>query len=129
MRRFGWYFARRPSVISHSREHSEFIGEELHPVAGEGDALAMSRGEPGLPRRFLWRGREYRVIGVIETWKTSGPCRNGSGEMYLRKHWYRIRVEPVAVLTVYCDRQARDRERPKARWWVFSGDIYSKGRE
>jgi hypothetical protein len=98
----------------------EFIGEELHPIAGEGDALAMARGEPGLPRRFLWRDREYRVIGVIETWKTSGPCRHGGGEMYLRKHWYRIRVEPDAVLTVYCDRQARDRKRPKARWWIFA---------
>jgi len=98
----------------------EFVGEELTPEAGSGDAAMASHGEPGLPRRFQWRGRSYEVVGVIDKWKTQGPCRHGSGEMYLRRHWYRIQVSPHAVLTVYCDRQAKDRRKPKSRWWVYS---------
>jgi len=40
--------------------------------------------------------------------------------MYLRRHWYRILTEPPAVMTIYCDRQAKDRRHPKARWWVYT---------
>ena len=98
----------------------EFVSEPILPEPGRGDAAAMARGEPGLPARFTWRGRAYRVLGLVRQWKTSGPCRHGSGEMYLRRHWYRVVTDPSAEMTVYCDRQACDRRRPKARWWVYS---------
>ena len=98
----------------------EFVSEAMTPVAGAGDAAAMSHGEPGLPARFIWRGVEYRTAGVIRKWKTSGPCRHGGGEMYLRKHWYEILTAPPAVMTVYCQRQVRDPRRPKARWWIYT---------
>lgn len=101
-------------------QREEFICEELVPVAGTADASAMSRGEPGLPRRFTWRKTGYRVLGVVRQWKTSGPCRSGSDEVYLRRHWYQVLVEPSAVMTIYCDRQAKDRKHPKARWWVYT---------
>jgi phosphoribosylglycinamide formyltransferase-1 len=99
---------------------AEFVCEELIPVTGSGDAAMMSHGEPGLPGRFTWRGVAYEVVGVIETWKTQGPCRHGSGEMYLRRHWYRIQVRPHRIMTVYCDRQAKNRRKPKSRWWVYT---------
>ena len=102
------------------RQREEFICEELVPAPGTFDAGAMSRGEPGLPARFTWRGVEYRVAGVVRQWKTSGPCHSGSDEVYLRRHWYQVVTEPRAVMTVYCDRQAKDRRRPKKRWWVYT---------
>jgi len=98
----------------------DFIGEEMVPAPGTADAAGMSRGEPGLPGRFTWRGRPYRVVGVVKAWKSSGPCRSGGGEVYLRRHWYRIVTDPQAVLTVYFERQARSAKRPKARWWIYS---------
>lgn len=101
-------------------DQAEFVCEPLEPVAGTFDAGPMSRGEPGLPARFRWRGQEYRVVEVAKRWKSSGPCRHGSEEMYLRRHWFEIITEPRARMTVYFDRQARDRSRPKARWWVYS---------
>ena len=108
----------------------EFICEELTPVAGTADAAAMARGEPGLPGRFLWRGRPFRVAGLIEAWKTVGPCRSNSRskEMYLRRHWYRVLVEPGRVMTIYCDRQAKDRNRPKSRWFIYSAEPAVAGR-
>jgi hypothetical protein len=39
----------------------EFIGEPIQPVEGTFDPAAMTRAEPGLPRRFIWRGTEYTV--------------------------------------------------------------------
>lgn len=98
----------------------EFVGEELVPVAGTAEVAGMSRREPGLPQRFTWRGTEYSIVGVIEQWKSHGPCRSGGGEVYLRRHWYKILTDPPAVLTIYFERQARTAKRPKARWWIYS---------
>jgi phosphoribosylglycinamide formyltransferase-1 len=109
--------AAKPTETS---THAEFICQELTPVAGLADAAMMARGQPGLPRRFTWRNVQYEIVGVIETWKTQGPCRHGSGEMYLRRHWYKIQVNPRLVMTVYCDRQAKNRRKPKSRWWVYT---------
>jgi len=107
-------------VIVCSKGPEEFVSEEMTPVAGTGRAAAMARGEPGLPDWFTWRSTEYRVRGVIRQWKTSGPCKSGAPEMYLRRHWYRIVTEPRAVMTVYCERQARSRKRAKSRWFIYT---------
>lgn len=86
----------------------EFIGEQLRPLAGSFDAAGMSHGQPGLPHRFTWRGRQYALAGVIRQWKTSGPCRHGSGEMYLRRHWFEIVAQP-------CNEQQRRSQEQEAR--------------
>jgi hypothetical protein len=95
----------------------QFVSEAVEPVAGTFDPAAMSRGEPGLPQRFTWRGEEYRVAHVEQTWKTSTPDR---GEMYLRRHWFRVHCESGHRMTLYCERQTRSRRQPKARWWLYS---------
>ncbi len=105
----------------------QFICEKLTPVAGTANAAAMAAGAPGLPGRFTWRDRQYTVRGVLKTWKTSGACRNGSSEKYLRRHWYKIVTDPQAVMTLYCDRQAKDRKHPKARWWVYTVEGMESG--
>jgi hypothetical protein len=98
----------------------EFVSEPIEPVAGTFDTAAMTRREPGLPQRFIWRGTEYTLAAVLETWKEDGPCRHGSGEMYLRKHWYKILTEQGARMTIYFDRQARSRQKSKTRWWLYT---------
>jgi phosphoribosylglycinamide formyltransferase-1 len=77
----------------------------------------MSAGEPGLPARFLWRGQEYRVAAVLEKWKTTGPCRHGSGEQYVRRHWFRIVTDDGRQMEIYFDRQPRSRQKNQ-RWWL-----------
>ncbi len=98
----------------------EFICEAMTPVGRTADRAAMARGEPGLPGRFTWRGREYRIAAVLRKWKSSGPDRDGGKKMYLRRHWYKVLTDPPVLMTIYCDRQAKDRKRPKARWWVYT---------
>ncbi len=98
----------------------QFISERILPVPGTASTAGMSRGEPGLPAEFTWRDRRYRVLDILQAWKTSGPCRSGADEVYLRRHWYRIRTDPAAVMTLYFQRQAGQPRRPKARWWIYS---------
>jgi len=97
----------------------EFIGEPVFPAPGAFDTEGPSRGEPALPRRFTWRGRGYRVVALLGAWKSDGPGRGGL-RRYLRRHWFRVLTEPPAVMTLYFDRQARHRKRPKARWWLYT---------
>jgi len=98
----------------------KFISESIKPVPGTSDTAAMTRGEPGLPGRFVWRDQEYEVAAVREVWKESGPCRSGSAEQYLRKHWFKFETTEGLTMTVYFERQARSRRQNKARWWLYT---------
>src|SRR5687768_8237562 len=77
----------------------EFVSEPIEPAAGSFDAAGMARGEPGLPGRFAWRGTEYAVAELLRAWKTSTRDR---GELYLRRHWFEIRVATGERMTIYC---------------------------
>ncbi len=92
----------------------------MEPLSGAFDARRMATGEPGVPRRFVWRGDEYVVAHVLEKWKTAGDCRSGSGEQYVRKHWFRIRTTAGHVMELYFERQARSARERKARWWLYA---------
>lgn len=94
-----------------------FVSEPIAPVDASFDAAAMSSGEPGLPARFVWRGTEYGVAQVLEKWKTAGPCRHGSGEQYVRRHWFRVDTTDGIRMEIYFDRQPRSRQK-KQRWWL-----------
>ena len=98
----------------------KFVSEAIEPVPGTADNAAMVRGEPGLPGRFTWRDHEYEIAGVCEVWKESGPCRSGSAEQYLRKHWFKIETTEGQTMTLYFERQARSRRQNKARWWLYT---------
>lgn len=98
----------------------EFVSEPITPVEGTFDTTGMTRAEPGLPGRFVWREREYAVAEVLKAWKETGPCRSGSPEQYLRKHWYKIRTGDGLEMTLYFERQARAKRQNKKRWWLYT---------
>jgi hypothetical protein len=98
----------------------EFVSEPIKPVAGTFDTAAMTRGEPGLPGRFIWRDKEYTVADVLEVWKEHGPCKGGGPEQYLRKHWFRIRTTTGLEMTIYFERQPRSKSQSKKRWWLYT---------
>ena len=93
-----------------------FVSEAVTPEAGTFDAAAMARGEPGVPRAFVWRGRRFEAAEVVGRWKTSTRDR---GELYLRRHWFELRVASGERMTLYCERQAKNLRNPKARWWLY----------
>ena len=96
----------------------QFIGESIEPVDLDPNASAI--GEPALPKRFRWREEEYEIAEVLETWKETGPCTSGSGEQYLRKHWYKVRAASGEVMTVYFERKARSSRERMKRWWLYA---------
>ena len=100
----------------------EFVSEPIKPVPGTFDTTGMTRGEPGLPQRFVWRDQEYTVAAVLAVWKEDGPCRHGSGERYLRKHWFKITTGQGPHMTLYFERQARSKEQSHMRWWLYTID-------
>lgn len=97
----------------------EFISEPITPTPGSFDAAAMSRGEPGLPRQFTWRGAQYTVAAILRAWKSSAR-EGGVGELYLRRHWYTIQTTDGHRMTLYCERQTKNPKKPKARWWLYT---------
>lgn len=97
-----------------------FVSEPIKPVPGSMEPGAMSRGEPGLPRKFVWRDTEYTVSEVVRQWRETGPCSSGGGEQYARKHWFHVRTSTGEEMKLYFERQARSPKQKKARWWLHS---------
>ena len=98
-----------------------FLSEPIVPVDASFDTGGMAMGEPGLPRIFLWREKEFEVAEILERWKEHGDCRNGSGERYVRKHGYRVRTTEGMVFRLYFQRSVgRGKLSGRARWWVYS---------
>lgn len=98
----------------------QFICDPIKPVVGTMDTRAMTRGEPGLPGKFIWRDEEYTVAEVLEKWKETSPCRSGGGERYVRKHWFRIRTTDGREMKIFFERQARSKRQSKLRWWLYT---------
>ena len=98
----------------------ELISEAIEPVAGTIGPEGMTRSEPSLPARFLWRGQEYAVAQVLATWKQTGPSKGGSSARYLRKHWFRIRTADGTEMKLYFQRQPGPGRQAKLRWWLYS---------
>jgi len=95
------------------------ISEALIPAVDTCDTSRMASGGPGLPREFTWRGKVLGVKSVLRTWNDTGPCRNGSDERYVRKHWFEVLTDDGEVMKVYFDRQPRGGAKAP-RWWLFS---------
>ena len=98
----------------------EFVSEPIKPVPGTMDVSGMLRGEPGLPKSFIWREQEYAVDEVLERWKETSPCRSGGRERYVRKHWFRIRTTTGHEMKIYFERQPRLAREAKSRWWLYT---------
>jgi len=99
----------------------EFVSEAIQPVAETIDVAPMAIGEPGLPRQFRWRTRTIHIARVLRTWRETGPCHHGSGEKYVRKHWFEVLTDAGERLKIYFERQARSRK-DRSRWWLYTID-------
>lgn len=95
-----------------------FVGEAIIPVEQSFCTSAMAVGRPGLPAQFLWQGRSLSVIEVLEEWKESGDCRHGSGERYVRKHWFRVKTTGNLEMKIYFERQGRSSG--GSRWRLYT---------
>ncbi len=96
-----------------------FIGEAIRPVAGSYDTAGMSRGEPGVPKEFIWRRHRFHIKKVLNQWRETGPCTHGSAERYVRQHWYEVITDSAEQMKIYFERQSRLGVKDQ-RWRLFS---------
>jgi Domain of unknown function (DUF6504) len=99
----------------------DFISEAIQPVIETIDTSRMAAGEPGLPRQFRWRSQVIQIAQVLSTWRETGPCHHGSGEQYVRKHWFEVATDTGVKMKIYFERQSRSANK-KNRWWLFSAE-------
>ena len=99
----------------------QFIGAAIQPRVETMDASRLSAGEPTLPREFQWGAKTIQVVKVLRTWRETGPCLHGSGEQYVRKHWFEVQAASGGTMKIYFDRQPRPPGTMR-RWWLFSID-------
>ncbi len=97
-----------------------FVSEPIRPSSPPVSASALAAGAPSLPEGFTWRGMEHRIAEVLGHSKVMDE-ESFSGQSYVRRHRYRLRMEDGAVWTVYFVRHPpRSGTRsPKApRWYL-----------
>jgi hypothetical protein len=104
-------------------EMENFVSEPISRHRGTFAALPMAAGLPGLPTGFDWRGASYEIGQVLETWKQSGMEHGrAQGEIYLRRHYFKLKMSDGAIWTVYFTRQAARGGSAKRRWFLYAID-------
>jgi hypothetical protein len=99
------------------------ISEAIEPLMDDLAERPFLAGEPIVPGRFRWRGSEYRIETIIESWKEYTDGSRSMPERYLRKHWFHVRVsDGTAAFTmkIYFERQVRSKGTARARWWLYT---------
>ncbi|MFQ5589749.1 MAG: DUF6504 family protein [Phycisphaerae bacterium] len=100
---------------------AELISEPVTPHAGTFNAARMGMGEPGLPSGFDWRGRSLEVVEPLRAWKhSSREGARAKGDLYLRRHYYELRMSDNSVWNVYFVRQAPKSGSAKRRWFLYT---------
>jgi phosphoribosylglycinamide formyltransferase-1 len=113
------YFKKLNDILQANMSvKSTFIGEGITPAGISFSTAAMAAGKPGLPEQFTWKGKEFSISAVLEEWKESGPCSHGSGERYVRKHWFHVKTNDGSEMKIYFERQKRSST--GSRWRLYS---------
>lgn len=96
-----------------------FISEPIQAIAGSFDSAWLARGIPGIPRQFFWRGRTFFVTQILRSWRTTGPCRHGSGERYVRRHWFEAQTDAGCTMKLYFEK-GNPSNRRETGWYIFT---------
>lgn len=101
----------------------EFISESIEPEKGSFTTDLMAIGLASLPGAFRWRGRRYVVAECLDHRKVSAP--EVTGEIYLRRQQFTVRLESGETAVLYVERHARagvSRAAAKRRWFLYTID-------
>ena len=116
---------RRRTSAHNQRVAETFIGEAIVPEGMSFAVSSMTAGGPGLPRTFSWRDKKFTISEILDQWKEAGDCHHGSGERYVRKHWFRIRTRDGLEMNIYFERQRRSSG--GSRWRLYTMQSSDEG--
>jgi hypothetical protein len=101
-----------------------FVSEPIEPEAGSFAAEMMTQALAGLPGAFTWRGRRYEIVECLRHVKRSAPeGHTATGQRYLRRQQFLVRLDTGQVASIYVERQARRGAGPrsaKQRWFLYT---------
>ncbi len=97
----------------------EFVSDPITPEAGSFDTGLMAQGLASLPGAFTWRNRRYAIVECLSHEKRSG-AEGFSGELYLRRQVFTVRLDSGQIAVIYLERHARPGGNPKQRWFLYS---------
>ncbi len=100
-----------------ANDGSGFVSEPISPIAGTFGTAGMANGAPGIPEGFVRNGKTSRMTEVLGAWKLARP-EPGSGEMYVRRHYYRLRMDDGETWVVYCLRGSTRSGAARQRWFL-----------
>ncbi len=95
----------------------DFVSGPISPLAGTFDTSGMAGGAPGIPEGFVRNGRTTRITEILGGWKLARP-EPGSGELYVRRHYYRLRMDDGDTWVVYCLRGSTGVRTSPHRWFL-----------
>ena len=104
--------------MNQASNRETFVGEAISPEDQSFVVSAMATGQPGIPVAFSWRAERFSIATILESWKEAGDCRHGSGERYVRKHWFRVATTNGVEMKIYFERQGRSSG--GSRWRLHS---------
>lgn len=104
----------------------QFISEPISPEPGSFSTDLMARGLASPPGAFTWRDRRYLVLECLSHEKRSSR-EGGSGELYLRRQVFTVRLESGQIATIYLERQPRRGGNPRQRWFLYSIQADTRG--
>jgi hypothetical protein len=101
---------------------TEFISQAITPERGSFTTELMTQGLAALPAAFTWAGRRYEIVECLEHHKRTSP-EGGSGERYLRRQEFVVRLDTGQTAVIYVLRQATrgsDARSAGKRWFLYS---------
>ena len=110
--------------MNESETNEEFISESISPEPGSFGTDLMAQGLASLPGAFTWRDRRYEIVECLDhVKKTSNEGGTASGDRYLRRQQFTVKLDSGQVAKIYVERQARSggsRASAKNRWFLYS---------
>ena len=103
------------------KKSEEFISEYIKPDKNSFNVSFMSSGMPGVPMKFSWRDKEYRVVKIIDFWKSMSNCKGSfmtaeNSEKYVRKHYFKLKLDSGDIVTLYCPRGVNK----SSKWVIYT---------
>ena len=100
-----------------------FVSEPIQPERGSFSPEMMAQGLASPPAAFVWRDQRYEITDCLEhTKQSSREGGRASGELYLRRQQFVVRLDTGQVATIYFERQPRpgaSLRSAKNRWFLY----------